>query len=451
MTTRRLLVLVSFAVFGLTAGPAQATCSTTTSDPYPQAVLADSPIAYYRLDEASGTTMCDASNSANNGTYNSSGITYGVTGALSSSADTAVGGDGTPTEVGQSTSDPAGLTGNHAYTLEAWFKSATTSPPTNANTWLVGLGTTGGTGQAVVLSVNPNHGSQLGWGPASAFTIDQFGSDWAWDPTTADVNLWDGNWHYLAVTYTPSNSASASDYIGYVDGHDIGSPDARPYGNAVTNIAASPIILGQGCNTNGCYWLPFEGGLDEVAVYPTALSAARISAHYAAASAQTLTVTRAGGGSGTITSSPAGISCPGACSHVYASGTNVTLSAKPAAGSAFGGWSGACTGTTGCTVTMSAARSVTATFRLLPPNSEITMAKINNNHHSATFSFEAIGKAAGFQCALVKMPQTRPSLSRCSSPKAYKQLKPGNYTFLVRAFNSAGPDPTPAKKSFTIT
>ncbi len=82
----------------------------------------------------------------------------------------------------------------------------------------------------------------------------------------------------------------------------------------------------------------------------------------AVAPTQPLTVTRAGSGTGTVSSSPAGISCGSDCSESYASGTNVTLTASPAAGSTFAGWSGACTGTGSCAVTMSAARSVTATF-----------------------------------------------------------------------------------------
>ena len=77
---------------------------------------------------------------------------------------------------------------------------------------------------------------------------------------------------------------------------------------------------------------------------------------------QTLTVATSGSGSGTVTSSPAGINCGSTCSHAYATGTSVTLSATPASGSVFSGWSGACSGTGGCTVTMSQARSVTATF-----------------------------------------------------------------------------------------
>ena len=63
-----------------------------------------------------------------------------------------------------------------------------------------------------------------------------------------------------------------------------------------------------------------------------------------------------GAGAGTVTGSPTGITCPATCSAPYPSGTVVTLTATPVAGSAFTGWSGAgCTGTGPCTVTVSAA------------------------------------------------------------------------------------------------
>jgi List-Bact-rpt repeat protein/fibronectin type III domain protein len=75
-----------------------------------------------------------------------------------------------------------------------------------------------------------------------------------------------------------------------------------------------------------------------------------------------LTVSKAGAGGGTVTSSPAGISCGATCSGSFTSGTIVTLTAAPVAGSPFTGWSGACTGTGTCTVTMNAARAVTASF-----------------------------------------------------------------------------------------
>jgi PASTA domain/Divergent InlB B-repeat domain len=78
-----------------------------------------------------------------------------------------------------------------------------------------------------------------------------------------------------------------------------------------------------------------------------------------------LTVTKAGRGTGAVTSSPAGITCGSTCTHAFNHGTAVTLTAVASARSRFGGWSGACSGTGSCSLTMSAARSVTATFKVL--------------------------------------------------------------------------------------
>jgi hypothetical protein len=67
-------------------------------------------------------------------------------------------------------------------------------------------------------------------------------------------------------------------------------------------------------------------------------------------------------GSGTVTSSPPGISCGSTCSSSFADGTQVTLTANPGSGSIFTGWGGACSGTGSCVVTIDAPESVTATF-----------------------------------------------------------------------------------------
>jgi sugar lactone lactonase YvrE len=81
-----------------------------------------------------------------------------------------------------------------------------------------------------------------------------------------------------------------------------------------------------------------------------------------------LTVTKAGTGSGTVNSAPSGINCPSACSANFASEAQVTLTASAAQGSTFAGWSGAgCSGTGACVVTLSAAASVTATFNSASP------------------------------------------------------------------------------------
>ncbi len=79
-----------------------------------------------------------------------------------------------------------------------------------------------------------------------------------------------------------------------------------------------------------------------------------------------LSLTKSGAGSGSVSSSPAGINCGLVCSYVFSPSTSVTLTASPAAGSSFIGWSGSgCSGTSTCTVTMSAARAVTAEFAVV--------------------------------------------------------------------------------------
>ena len=92
----------------------------------------------------------------------------------------------------------------------------------------------------------------------------------------------------------------------------------------------------------------------------------RVSALTPTGTDKPLSVTRAGSGNGTVTSSTAGIDCGSDCAEQYANGASVTLTAAPAAGSTFGGWVGACSGTATCQLTMSAASSVTAIFSTLP-------------------------------------------------------------------------------------
>ena len=86
----------------------------------------------------------------------------------------------------------------------------------------------------------------------------------------------------------------------------------------------------------------------------------------------TLTVTLVG--DGTVTSTDGFIDCPGMCSHIYQHNAQVTLNATAAGGWVFSDWSGACTGTGPCNVTMSQAQSVTANFSQLSYTLTVTAA-----------------------------------------------------------------------------
>ena len=83
----------------------------------------------------------------------------------------------------------------------------------------------------------------------------------------------------------------------------------------------------------------------------------------------TLSITKNGSGSGTVTGAPAGINCGAICSQSIVPGTALTLTATAAAGSIFAGWTGACSGIGSCSITVNVAATATATFNLVAPPS----------------------------------------------------------------------------------
>ena len=104
-------------------------------------------------------------------------------------------------------------------------------------------------------------------------------------------------------------------------------------------------------------------------------------------------------GSGTVTSSPSGINCGSDCSENYASGASVTLTAAPASGYAFSGWSGsgiACSGTGSCTVSMTAARSVVATFSPVAASSYVLQVNLSG---SGSVTSSPAGISCGSDCS----------------------------------------------------
>jgi hypothetical protein len=115
---------------------------------------------------------------------------------------------------------------------------------------------------------------------------------------------------------------------------------------------------------------------------------------------QTLTITKAGTGTGSITSSPEGITCGATCGFSFAASTVVTLTATPAPGSTFAGWSGDPDCSDG-SVTMAAARACTASFTLLPP-SNLTLTRIGTGSGTVTSG------PAGINCG-----------ATCTSPFAF--------------------------------
>lgn len=157
-----------------------------------------------------------------------------------------------------------------------------------------------------------------------------------------------------------------------------------------------------------------------------------------------LTVVRSGSGTGTVTSSPAGIKCGTDCSQSYADGATVTLAAAKGRTSRFAGWSGPCSGKGSCVVVMDAAKAVTATFvpggapaapsslaATAVPGPQVRLTWRDNSTNEDTFRIEMRRGQQPFQkVATVHADEVHALIS---------SLEPGTrYVFRVQARNSAG-------------
>ena len=180
----------------------------------------------------------------------------------------------------------------------------------------------------------------------------------AYDPGT-------NTWSTKAPMPVPRVGTTAATINGriYVVGSDYTSPPSTVvgvYDPATNTWSTGPAMLEARGNPGAAVVgtnLYVIGGWSGTSVLASTESLTLSSSN------NTLTVTRAGSGTGTVTSSPAGIDCGSTCGANFTAGASVTLTASPAADSRFTGWSGACSGSGSCVVTMSASLAVTATFQ----------------------------------------------------------------------------------------
>jgi hypothetical protein len=130
----------------------------------------------------------------------------------------------------------------------------------------------------------------------------------------------------------------------------------------------------------------------------------------AATSTATLLVTNTGTGVGTVSSVPVGIDCGAICSSDFASGASVTLTAVAAAGSTFIGWTGEdCSGTGTCVVSMTANRSVSAAFTLIPSAATLTVTIAGSG--TGTVTSNPAGISCSSTCAVSFPSGTNVTLS----------------------------------------
>ncbi len=114
-------------------------------------------------------------------------------------------------------------------------------------------------------------------------------------------------------------------------------------------------------------------------------------------------------GSGTVVSSPSGINCGTSCAAPFSATSSVTLTAAPASGYSFTGWSGACSGAASCVVTMDSNTAVTATFTAIQNPVTLTVALAGNGSGAVTSSPAGIN--CGTACTFIFAKGTQVTLT----------------------------------------
>ncbi len=221
---------------------------------YPGAVLADHPVAYWRLDESSGSVAHDSTDHHNDATY-VGGVTLGAPGALAGDSDTAARFNGVTGFVTAGNSFPFAM--NAQFSLEAWVMASSTS------------------GYSGVISKNDD----LGGPPSEGFLV--FVS-----PDAGDFGFQrlDGDNASTAVSTAAASTTSFLHVVATFDGLDMilyvnGEPQGTQTAAFSIAGAMADFVLGAEAGGTANY---FTGVLDEAAVYDSALPSERIKAHYLA-------------------------------------------------------------------------------------------------------------------------------------------------------------------------
>ena len=227
-----------------TPGGPGASVAPTARQTYAAAILADAPAGYWRMGETSGTTMTDATTNGNDGTY-AGGVKLGQPGALTGDKATAVAFDGR-TAGATVPGSPSLKVSN--ITVELWIKKTTES----------GYG----------IYVAKDYFELLNNSFSGRLELRLTASA---DPALiSSAALVVNSWYYVVATY---DGTVASLYInGQLD-------SSHP---AVATPAPTPGPVSIARRFDGFF---NNAVLEEVAIYPTALSADRIAAHWRVATA----------------------------------------------------------------------------------------------------------------------------------------------------------------------
>ena len=223
------------------------------SSRYASAVLGDNPLLYYRFGEPAGIPAKDEVTGTSI-PYPVQGITQGAAGGLLGDTNTAIALDGSGKLALTQSADFAGIV---PFSVEAWISR---SPTTSAISFVVDHESWSAGRIGWLFSAPPSGFGFERWGVVGGGAVNN--SAGAAEPTVA------GEWHHVVGTFDGSASRV------YVDGVRRGVYNAAL---PLESIGGSFAVGAQNCN---CSDTGFAGILDELAIYPHALTEARILAHF---------------------------------------------------------------------------------------------------------------------------------------------------------------------------
>ena len=259
---------------------------------YATTVQGDSPVAYWRLDDSSGSTMADAIGT-DPGTYQG-GYTLGQSPLIGPANGTSVSFDGSSGYA--SASDLTALQSANSRSVELWFQTSYTGAQP--------LFDVGSTSLYSWMNINLTGNGTLVNPPINTPGLDvSFYGEGCYIPS---LNLGDSKRHHVVVTVS-----SGTSFRIYVDGatpqaicavpgsgwatrHPTPQPFTIP--NTLTT-SNNPIWLGQSRDSSvGTF---FHGRLDEVAIYSSVLTATQVQNHWQAGNGLPWAPTSVSGTAGT--------------------------------------------------------------------------------------------------------------------------------------------------------
>jgi hypothetical protein len=224
---------------------------------YSQVVMSDGPVGYWKLDEAAGTSASDSAG-ANPGTYvngtlvgQSSGVKDGGYAAVFDASNDYI-------NVG----DVFGFAGNLPFSVELWFQRNTANEGINRQLASKEhfVGSLDRSGWVLYISADSDVTPER-------FTFQRREGAASYRTARSSTTIDPGVWYHAVVTYDGTNMRV---YLNGVLEHNVSAPNPLP-------AHAQPLRFGSRAPALGSL---YGGGLDEVAIYDRALTAAQALAHY---------------------------------------------------------------------------------------------------------------------------------------------------------------------------